>query len=89
MLVLSACTRQVEASATYPPDVETFIKRAANCNTPHRLDAAGRRQWGCDTLLADKQHIVQRYRAQPLIVEALNGPWIIKTDRVPKPELEK
>src|SRR5438128_1321281 len=55
MVVLSACTRHVEVSATYPPDVETFIKRDANCNTPRRLDAAGRQQWGCDKLLADRR----------------------------------
>ena len=83
MLVLSACTRHVEVSAMYPPHVESFIKRDANCNTPRRLDAAGRQQWGCDTLLADRQDLIERYRGQPSIVEALKGPWIIKTDRVP------
>jgi hypothetical protein len=82
VLALCAVEGHVEASAKDPPEVVSFIKRVANCRTPGRLDAAGRQLWACDKLLADKQHLIARYRKQPTIVEALNGRWIIQTERI-------
>jgi hypothetical protein len=71
----------------WPPDITSFVGRVAKCGTPNWSDAAGRRQWSCDRLPADRTLLIARYRSQPRLVEVLNGHWIIEVQRVRHPTI--
>jgi hypothetical protein len=71
------------ASQAWPADVNAFVSRDAQCNTPHRLDAAGRNHWACARLADDRDRLIRRYHGQPSIIEVLNGRWVITVRRVP------
>jgi hypothetical protein len=77
-----AQTALAEPFEQYPSDVNAFINRVGHCGRLTPQDKKLASQWECGKLASDRQHLVARYHSKPKLVEALEGQWVIKVQRI-------
>ena len=66
-----------------PEDVHSFLVLRGHCEANRGTDSGARKHWECDRIPGDRKRLIARYRLQPRIVDAVKGPWVIVTQRVP------
>ena len=69
-----------------PPMVLSFLQRAGSCSRYSSLSDSqkqARRDLACNRLNHDRALLRSRYRRDPKVIKALNGPWVIVIQRVP------